>query len=59
MSKIEEPLEKGWLGRVMRDVKNEVATWPSDSSLPKHSQDQSSCDDITKHTIAARARNAE
>jgi hypothetical protein len=51
MSKIEEPLEKGWLGRVMRDVKNEVAAWPSDSSLPKHTQNQSSIEENMKRPI--------
>lgn len=25
---LEEPLEQGWLGQVMRDVRDEVATWP-------------------------------
>jgi hypothetical protein len=59
MSKIEEPLEKGWLGRVMRDVKNEVATWPSESSLPKHSQSQSSSEDTKRKTITTPSTNAE
>jgi hypothetical protein len=52
MSKIEEPLEKGWLGHVMRDVKNEVATWPSDSSLPKPSRDESSSECARAHVDA-------
>jgi len=54
MSKIEEPLEKGWLGRVMRDVKNEVATWPSDSSLPKSGRNQS-CEDAAKNAVTGSA----
>ena len=41
MSKIEEPLEKGWLGNVMRDVRNEVATWPVNSSYPKPDRNES------------------
>ena len=35
MTKIEEPLEKGWLRQVMRDVQQEVAGWPHQSSFPK------------------------
>jgi hypothetical protein len=45
MTKIEEPLERGWLGEVLRDVKNEIAKWPSDSSLPKLSRHEPSCID--------------
>ena len=50
MSKIEEPLEKGWLGQVMRDVKNEVATWPSDSSFPKPVRDGLCGENAPKNT---------
>lgn len=57
MSKIEEPLEKGWLRQVMRDVRNEVAAWPADSSLPKPNEDESCGDDasefVPKHQILA------
>lgn len=53
MSKIEEPLEKGWLGHVMRDVRNEVAAWPSDSSFPKPDRDEPHCEDEAKSVPAA------
>ena len=59
MSKIEEPLEKGWLGQVMRDVKNEVAAWPSDSSLPKPSRNESSGEDTAKHAISASVHDVK
>ncbi|HEY4051087.1 MAG TPA: hypothetical protein VGM27_29850 [Acidobacteriaceae bacterium] len=55
MSKIEEPLEKGWLGHVMRDVKNEVASWPSDSSFPKADRNESDSADALKCRSAAQA----
>ncbi len=59
MSRIEEPLEKGWLGRVIRDVKNEVATWPSGSSFPKHCQNESPSEETKKHTVNAPPPGAE
>jgi hypothetical protein len=55
MSKIEEPLEKGWLGHVMRDVRNEVAAWPSDSSFPKPGRNEPHCEDAAKSAPATSA----
>jgi hypothetical protein len=52
MSKIEEPLEKGWLGNVMRDVRNEVATWPVNSSYPKPDRNESCSEDAAKSMYA-------
>jgi hypothetical protein len=55
MSKIEEPLEKGWLGHVMRDVRNEVAAWPSGSSFPKPDRSESCSEDAAKNLSASSA----
>jgi hypothetical protein len=55
MSKIEEPLERGWLGQVMRDVKDEVATWPSDSSFPKSDRNEAYSESAVKCASAAPA----
>jgi hypothetical protein len=55
MSKIEEPLEEGWLGHVMRDVRNEVATWPSESSFPKPDRSESYSEDGAKNASAPSA----
>jgi hypothetical protein len=49
MSKIEEPLEAGWLGQVMRDVRNEVATWPPNSSYPKTDIEEPTGNDAPKN----------
>lgn len=56
MSPIEEPLEKGWLGNVLRDVRNEVAKWPADSSYPKPDRNESCSDSAPKSVSAAPVR---
>jgi hypothetical protein len=59
MSKIEEPLEKGWLGNVMRDVRNEVATWPANSSYPKPDRNESCSEDPAESMPGAPIRNMQ
>jgi hypothetical protein len=59
MSKIEEPLEKGWLGTVLRDVRKEVATWPANSSFPKPIRDDSRGDSAPKSASAAPVLETE
>ena len=56
MSPLEEPLEKGWLGNVLRDVRNEVAKWPTDSSYPKPDRNESCRDSAPKSASAAPVR---
>jgi len=46
MTKIEEPLEKGWLRHVMRDVQNEVAEWPHQSNFSRLVQSEHSGQDV-------------
>jgi len=57
MTKIEEPLERGWLGQVMRDVRNEVAAWPSDSSFPKLDRHESDDKDTARNVQRSLAPN--
>lgn len=53
MSPIEEPLEKGWHGNVLCDVRNEGAKWPADSSYSKPDLNQSRSDSAPKSVPAA------
>lgn len=50
MTKIEEPLEKGWLRQVMRDVQTEVAKWPHQSSVPSAARDECSGLNVTQQS---------
>jgi hypothetical protein len=56
MSPIEEPLEKGWLGNVLRDVRNEVAKWPADSSYPKPDRNESCGENAPKSVSGSQGR---
>jgi hypothetical protein len=51
MTKIEEPLEKGWLRQVMRDVQDEVAKWPDQPSFPRLGQAEHSDGDLNRMSV--------